>query len=148
MRAGLVSMMAMMLAAADAAAGVTPQAAAEVEVVCPAVLPAVDQTATQVPGGWQAFQGPSQHTLNGVEVTIGHPREQSGAIYDSVTPVRKGKGAEILRWRLAPLHDPYLVCHYFDTDVALTRSVSGYTMCEMVEVVEGGRKRPARARCH
>lgn len=146
MRAGLLSMMAMMLAAANAAAGVAAQAAAEV--TCPALLPAVDQQATQVPDGWQAFQGPSQHTLNGVEVTIGHPREQSGAIYDSVTPVKKGKGAEILRWRLAPLHDPYLVCHYFDTDVALTRSVSGYTMCEMVEVVEGHRRRPARARCY
>lgn len=122
-------------------------AAAE-EVTCPPVLTGVDQKATQVPNGWQTYQGPSKHTLSGVGVTIGHPREQSGAIYDSVTPVKRGKGAEILRWRLSQLNDPYLVCQYFDTDVALTRSVSGFAVCEMVEVVEGGQKRPARARCY
>lgn len=137
------------LAANQAASSASDRAAhKQAEIACPATLGAVDQKLAQVPDGWQPFQGPSRHHLIGVELTLGHPREQSGAIYDSVTRIKNGKGAQVLRWRVARLHDPYLVCHYFDTDVALTRSVSGYAVCEMVEVAEGGRKRPQQARCY
>ncbi len=123
-------------------------AARAAEWACPASIPTVEQHLAQVPEGWEAFQDESKHVLMGAGVTIGHPRERSGAIYDSVTRIKGGKGGEILRWQLAKLHDPYLICQYFDTSVTLTRSVSGYTRCEVVEKPVGAQMRPAIARCY
>jgi hypothetical protein len=117
------------------------------EVRCPLMAPSIQQTMPKVPDGWQAFDDQTKHALTGMEVTFGHPRDSSGAIYDFATPIKHGRGAKVLRWQLGKVNDPYLVCHYFGTSMTLIRSVAGYTTCELTQEAVGAEFRPASARC-
>jgi hypothetical protein len=114
------------------------------EISCPTMLQSTVQSATSVPAGWAARNSSLKHTLNGVRINFGDPKNGTdGAIYDerSVAQGADGVAVETLIWNLAPLHDPYLVCSYFGTDVILVRSLAGLSRCKVVDARERGAAR-------
>jgi len=104
---------------------------------CPRVLPSTEQAMKSIPPGWGAVQTTVKHVLIGVRINLGDPRNgNDGAIYDLRTLKRGAAGEEVetLVWDVKGLNDPYLVCTYFGTSIALTRAVASFSRCEAMSV--------------
>jgi hypothetical protein len=105
------------------------------EIGCPGRLDNTIQTSSAVPAGWLVRQSPLKHTLSGVRINLGDPGAGTdGAIYDRrrVQKGPSGEEVETLSWDLSSLREPYLVCSYFGTTIALVRSVAGMSRCEVI----------------
>ncbi len=110
--------------------------AAPVPFDCPASLPAMTQTLTQVPADFEvAVDRPyHKHTLEGFRVQMGPLETADATRYDQHTNRRDSRGGQVetLTWKLAAYETPYAVCAYRATTLVLVRPLSGYSECQVV----------------
>jgi hypothetical protein len=112
---------------------------------CPAVLPQTRQHTVELPPGWDSYERARKHTLETVMINFGDPRKGSdGALPDERTVKTDAAGVKIetTTWKLIGLQNPYLVCGYFGTSVALLRSLTGLSQCTLISARVPGSSRP------